>query len=80
MSSKPTQQNLFIFEEETKFDEPLLGGKSGGFSITKEALGDMFHPDNIKNKQAETAISISLFNYWHKWGGPKGLVQRLKTD
>jgi hypothetical protein len=40
----------------------------------------MFHPDNIKNKQAQTAISISLFNYWHKWGGPKGLAQRLKTD
>ena len=40
----------------------------------------MFHPDNIKNKQAQTAISISLYNYWYKWGGPKGLAQRLKTN
>lgn len=41
---------------------------------------DMFHPDNIKNKQPGTQLSIALFNYWHKWGGPKGLTQRLNTN
>lgn len=39
----------------------------------------MFHPDNIKNKQKGSQLSISLHNYWHKWGGPKGLAQRLGT-
>ena len=40
----------------------------------------MFHPDNIKNKQPGTQISIALHNLWYKWGGPKGLAQRLRSD
>lgn len=40
----------------------------------------MFHPDNIKNKQSGSEISISLHNYWHILGGSKGLAQRLGTN
>jgi len=88
--SSPTQRNLFTEEEDGKFSEPLLGGKSDDFGVTTEDLwylfaspiyfSDMFHPDNIKNKQAGTQLSISLYKYWRNLKGPKGLAMRLKTD
>lgn len=42
---------------------------------------DLFHPDNIKNYHASNGkVSVSVYNFWRKFGGPKGLAQLLKTD
>ncbi len=47
-------------------------------------LSDLFHPDNIANVQVDAESShpvrISTYNLWKKYGGVKGLAQRLKTD
>ena len=47
-------------------------------------FSDLFHPDNIANVQVDAESShpvrISTYNLWKKYGGAKGLAQRLKTD
>lgn len=60
-----------------------------GLSISTEELwyypifytsSDLFHPDNIKNYHQDGGkISISLHDYWTKYGGPQGLARKLKT-
>ena len=42
---------------------------------------ELFHPDNIKNYSNDGGkVSISLYSYWKKIGGPVGLTRALKTD
>ena len=42
---------------------------------------ELFHPDNIKNFEGNGGkVSISLYNYWTKMGGPRGLALGLKTN
>ena len=45
-------------------------------------FSDMFHPDNIKNYHSNGGgkVSVSVYNYWKKIGGPKGLANALKSD
>ncbi len=51
------------------------------FQIIIHHISDLFHPDNIKNKHSkQREISISLYNFWHVFGGPRGLAQRLDTS
>ena len=41
----------------------------------------MFHPDNVKNYHSSgNKVSVSIHEYWKKFGGAKGLSQLLRTD
>ena len=43
------------------------------------SYSDLFHPDNIKNLQEGSKISVSLHKYWNELGGPQGLANGLNT-
>jgi hypothetical protein len=61
--------------------EPLLDSASDGYTLSIEQLCDMFHPDNIKNPHpTDGKVSISLYEYWKTYHGPKGLAAALKTN
>lgn len=41
----------------------------------------MFHPDNIKNLDAQDFnVGVSLARYFKKYGGTEGIAKLLKTD
>lgn len=59
--------------------EPFLDGKKSRFSVTKDDLCDMFHPDNIKNIKDE-GLTVSIYAYWNIHKGSEGLAKALGSD
>lgn len=67
---------------DNNLNEPLLGDNTKrSFKFSTEELGDLFHPDNIKNYENTSAkVSIAVHKLWTHFGGAAGLAAGLKSD
>ena len=61
--------------------EPLVPNEAESeYSITKQELCDLFHPDNIKNKDPNhNHLGISVSSLYYKLRGVEGIANKLKS-
>jgi len=49
--------------------------------LSKDELCELFHPDNIKNKDStHSNIGVSLARFYHTHGGIENIARSLKTN
>ena len=62
--------------------EPLVPNEAESeYSITKQVLCDLFHPDNIKNKDPNhNHLGVSVSSLYYKLGGVEGIAIKLKSN